>query len=102
MLTDRDRVGNQATKLSFRRLGVVNESVLGPPESGNGLNTIDATVGVPHNLGEALDVLEADIELVEAVGAQMVAQHVAVKRTEWERFNAATTDWEMREYLPIL
>jgi glutamine synthetase len=40
--------------------------------------------------------------LVEAVGADLVAQHVAVKRSEWERFAAATTDWEMREYLPFL
>jgi glutamine synthetase len=27
---------------------------------------------------------------------------LAVKRAEWERFIGATTDWEMREYLPFL
>jgi glutamine synthetase len=57
---------------------------------------------VPPSLAAALDALEADVELVEAVGSQIVAQHIAVKRAEWDRFTAATTDWEMREYLPFL
>ena len=35
---------------------------------------------------DALDELEADTALVEAVGAELVAQHLAVKRTEWQRF----------------
>ena len=51
---------------------------------------------------DALDELEADLALVDAVGADLVAQHVAVKRAEWDRYSAATTDWEMREYLPFL
>ncbi len=37
----------------------------GPPEGGNGLDTIDATVGVPAILGDALDELEADHALVD-------------------------------------
>ena len=28
--------------------------------------------------------------------------HVTVKRREWERFRAHTTDWEKREYIPYL
>jgi glutamine synthetase len=83
-------------------LGVVAKTDPGPPEGGNGLDSIDATVGVPHSLAEALDALEADQELVSAVGADLVAQHVAVKRAEWERYVGATTDWELREYLPFL
>ena len=57
---------------------------------------------VAGGLSGALDALEADEELVDAVGAELVAQHLAVKRTEWDRFTGATTDWEMREYLPFL
>jgi glutamine synthetase len=91
-----------AAVLQAARLGYVNKLELGPAEGGNGLDTIDATVGVPPSLSDALDALEADQELVSAVGEQIVAQHVAVKRTEWERFTGATTDWEMREYLPFL
>ena len=93
---------SMAAVLQAARLGFVNQLVLGPPETGNGLDTIDATVGVPATLQAALDALEADVELVSAVGPQIVAQHVMVKRAEWERFSSATTDWEMREYLPFL
>ena len=91
-----------AAVLQAARLGHVQGLELGPAESGNGLDTIDATVGVPPTLSAALDALEADHDLVQALGVDIVAQHVAVKRTEWERFLSATTDWEIREYLPFL
>jgi glutamine synthetase len=91
-----------AAVLQAARLGFINKTSPGEPEGGNGLDTIDATVGVPENLAAALDALESDRELVEAIGLDLVAQHVAVKRTEWDRYTAATTDWELREYLPFL
>ena len=91
-----------AAVLQAARLGVVEEIDPGAPEGGNGLDTIEATLGVPSSLFEALAELEADAALVDAVGPDLVAQHVMVKRTEWERFSAATTDWEVREYLPFL
>jgi glutamine synthetase len=91
-----------AAVLQAARLGVADEADPGKPEGGNGLDTIDATVGVPATLSEALDALESDQEFVDALGSDLVAQHLAVKRAEWERFSAATTDWEVREYLPFL
>jgi glutamine synthetase len=91
-----------AAVLQAARLGAVAETDPGKPEGGNGLDTIDATVGVPATLADALDALEADHDLVEAIGADLVAQHLSVKRAEWERFCSATTDWEIREYLPFL
>jgi len=91
-----------AAVLQAARLGHVDKLVLGPAESGNGLDTIDATVGVPPTLSVALDALEADVALVSALGADLVGQHLTIKRAEWERFQSATTDWEMREYLHFL
>ena len=91
-----------AAVLQAARLGFEGTLPLQAAESGDGLENVDATVTTPANLGEALDELQADTALVEALGAQLVAQHVAVKRTEWNRFCAATTDWELREYLPFL
>jgi glutamine synthetase len=91
-----------AAVLQAARLGVVNKNEPGVHEGGNGLDTIDAKVGVPGSLSEALDALEADTALVEAVGDVIVSQHVMVKRTEWTRYTEATTDWELREYLPFL
>jgi glutamine synthetase len=53
----------------------------------------------------------ADTELVEAVGAALVANFVDVKRHEWERYTAAegdwsatadrVTDWEWAWYFPF-
>ncbi len=91
-----------AAVLQAARLGWSSGADPGAPESGNGMDTIDATVGVPETLELALDALEGDTALVEAVGEDLVAQHVAVKRSEWGRYIAATTDWEIREYLPFL
>jgi glutamine synthetase len=91
-----------AAVLQASLLGVEHKSDPGAPEGGNGLDVTEATVGTPANLGQALDELEADVALVEAVGADLVAQHLAVKRTEWQRFLEAVTDWELSEYLPFL
>ncbi len=91
-----------AAALQAARLGWESKLELQPAETGDGLERVDTTVCCPANLGEALDELEADTDLVAAVGPELVAQHVMVKRTEWQRFCAATTDWEVREYLPFL
>ncbi|HUD69302.1 MAG TPA: glutamine synthetase family protein [Acidimicrobiales bacterium] len=91
-----------AAVLQASRLGAAAKSDPGPPEGGNGLDVVEATVGTPANLGAALDELEADTALVEAIGSDLVAQHLAVKRTEWQKFSEAVTDWELREYLPFL
>jgi glutamine synthetase len=91
-----------AAVLQAALLGVAAKANPGKPEGGNGLDTIDAKEGVPSSLAEALDALEADQALVEAIGADLVAQHIMVKRTEWDRYVSATTDWELREYLPFL
>ncbi len=91
-----------AAVLQACRLGVEHKSDPGPAEAGNGLDVTKATVGTPPTLGDALDALEADTELVEAIGADLVAQHVAIKRTEWQKFCEAVTDWELAAYLPFL
>ncbi len=91
-----------AATLQACRLGVESKADPGPPEGGNGLDVIEATVGVPSTLGAALDELEADTALVEAIGKDLVAQHLAVKRTEWQKFLEAVTDWELQAYLPFL
>ncbi|GAA4352072.1 glutamine synthetase family protein [Angustibacter luteus] len=53
---------------------------------------------LPGDLGTALDALEADTELVEALGGQFVRTFAAYKRNELERFSRWVTDWEFREY----
>jgi glutamine synthetase len=53
---------------------------------------------LPQSLPEALDALEADTELREALGDFFVESFLAYKRNETERFSHHVTDWEFREY----
>ena len=71
-----------ATVLQAARLGLQHGYPLQPMETGDGLTGQDATVSVPDTLGEALDALEADTTLVQAVGEGLVANHVFMKRDE--------------------
>jgi glutamine synthetase len=91
-----------ATVLQAARLGVVQELTPQAPEDQDCLTSQSTTRHVPDNLSLALDALEADTALVQALGPELVAQFVAVKRGEWRKFTAAVTDWELKTYLPFL
>jgi glutamine synthetase len=91
-----------ATTLQAARLGYVNKMTPPPAEVLDSLETASTDVVTPANLREALVCLEADTALSEAVGADLVANFLAVKTAEWEKFDAAVTDWELKQYLPFL
>lgn len=91
-----------AAVLQAALLGVTEEIELPPAETGDGISSVDTDRCVPADLGAALDVLEADKALCDAVGSELVSQHLTIKRAEWQRFRRATTDWELAEYLPYL
>ncbi len=55
-------------------------------------------VPLPKSLDVALDALQQDAVVAEALGATMVRTIVDVKRRELDRFARAVTDWEWREY----
>ena len=54
---------------------------------------------MPRSLDAALDALEADTLLRDAIGPQIVDTFVAMKRFELERHRAWVSDWELDEYL---
>ncbi len=90
-----------AAVLAAMRLGIEAGEEPPPPEDTDALEVASTERHTPADLAAALDALEADTALVEAVGAELVAQFVAVKRDEWEKFTRAVTDWELRTYLPF-
>jgi glutamine synthetase len=49
-------------------------------------------------LADALDALEADVELTDVLGGYFVSSFLTYKRNEIERFERFVTDWEFREY----
>ena len=91
-----------AAVLTAGWLGVKNR--IEPPtiETGDALETANTDRATPPNLGAALDALEADTEFVEAFGSESVANFLSIKRDEWNKFCAYTTDWEKNYYLPYL
>ncbi|MFN8458808.1 MAG: glutamine synthetase family protein [Anaerolineae bacterium] len=91
-----------AAILQAARLGVVHNLTPPPPEELDCLENQSTERHTPDDLNQALNALEADTALVEAVGPEIVANFVAVKRAEWDKFAAAVTDWERNYYLPFI
>ncbi len=77
----------------------------GPPEE---RNIYDAIAGgkdvkkVPFSLGEALDALEEDDVIKEAMPGEMYRVFMHYKRDEWNRFLATVSDWDIEQYLDVL
>lgn len=89
-----------AAVLAAARLGIERGEEPPPEETADCLATPSRAEPAPEDLGAALRALEADAELSAALGEDFVRMHCAVKRDEWERYRAHTSDWELREYLP--
>jgi len=89
-----------AAVLQAARLGVdgdADDYALPPAETADCLEHHDAADGVPESLAAALDELENDSDLTAAVGAELVANHIAIKRSEAEK-TADLNDEDLRDY----
>ena len=92
--------------LHAARFGVEDELELKPPQPVG--EDPDTDVRIPANLADALDALNADERLVQALGPEIVEAFTILKRGEWERYSGAVedtsttdvSDWELRYYLP--
>lgn len=91
-----------ATVLTAGLLGYEKGYDLPPVETLDCIERASTDVVVPASLKDALDALEADIDLVESFGPAFVDGFVTVKRAEWDRYQKWTTDWEVNEYFPFL
>ncbi|MFT3665652.1 type III glutamate--ammonia ligase [Piscinibacter sp.] len=56
---------------------------------------------LPRSLGEAVDALEADATLCEALGATLAREFIAAKRAEWTAYARHVGDWELRRYAEL-
>jgi glutamine synthetase len=54
---------------------------------------------LPGTLGEALDELEKDTVITEALGDHVLSHFVEAKRAEWNEYSSQVTDWEVERYL---
>ncbi|TMV11384.1 glutamine synthetase family protein [Arenibacterium halophilum] len=71
-----------AAVLQAARLGVAGGLTLPPIETGDGFDRTDARHGTATDLKGALDDLQADQDLTDAVGPELVANHLYMKRKE--------------------
>ena len=76
---------------------------LGPPmeevEHGYQDSSRVAAKPLPTSLREALDALEADDVLVDAVGSEALDLFKTAKELEWGQYNRQVTEWELETYL---
>jgi glutamine synthetase len=89
--------------------GIARGLKVGESQEGN-LFLLSASQGaerglqqVPHNLGEALEELEKDDVLLEALGRDYGKAYLEAKYEEWDSYLAATStavsQWELDRYL---
>ena len=81
----------------------------GAPQSGDGDAEPNTDRHTPHTLAEAVDALEADKALCEALDNDLVRVFTAIRRDELRRWDEngeewsveAVSDWELEQYLPF-
>jgi len=88
-----------AAMLQAALLGLENDYELPEPETNDGLETINTDRHTPHSLPDALDALEADTVLTEAVGADMIANFIAIKRDEVKTLSEKSEAEQLAYYL---
>jgi len=91
-----------AALLQAALMGVEQGLELAAPETDDGLETINTDRHTPHDLGAALDALEADTVLTEAIGAELVANYLAIKREELRIVGDCDEAGQIAYYLPYI
>ena len=82
-----------AATLNAALLGVVDGLDCGDPQFGDADAAPNTDRHTPHTLAEALDAIEADTVLTEAMGPELVAAYVTLRRHEVARWEATGEDW---------
>jgi glutamine synthetase len=57
---------------------------------------------LPGSLVEAVEELERDTVIQEALGEHVFDRFVEAKREEWDEYRLQVTPWELERYLPVL
>ena len=54
---------------------------------------------LPQNLNLAIDALENDKVIIEALGEGLMGEFIAIKRAEWIEYQRHVSDWEIKRYV---
>ena len=91
-----------ATVLEAARLGVVDKLAPGKPEDLDGIEHVRAERHTPPTLTRALDSLEKDRRLIEALNPLLVEAFLVLKRDEAKRLKNGHIDQIRDFYLPFI
>ncbi len=87
--------------------GIEREMQAPPPVNRNIYRMSDAEkesigiVSLPGNLSRALELLEGDGVLREALGAHIISHFIEAKRIEWNVYRTQVSEWEREQYLQL-
>jgi len=56
---------------------------------------------LPQNLGEAVEALAADTQLIDLIGPEICNEFINLKRNEWIEYCRYVTEWERKRYLEL-
>jgi glutamine synthetase len=83
----------RGARLDAGRLALVDPATLSDAErAARGIQRL------PDSLGAALDALEADRVLLDALGEPLARSYLAVRRSEWEAFSAEDAAYEQTHH----
>ena len=91
-----------ATVLEAARLGVIDKLAPGKPEDLDGIEHVRAERHTPPTLTRALDRLEKDRRLIEALNPLLVEAFLVLKRDEAKRLKNGHIDQIRDFYLPFI
>lgn len=57
---------------------------------------------LPGSLGNAIELTEGSEVVRKALGDHVFDAFIKNKKIEWDRYRAQVTDYELKEYLPVL
>jgi glutamine synthetase len=89
-----------AATLNAALLGVVDGVDCGDPQIGDADAAPNTDRHTPHTLAEALDAIEADTVLAEAMGPELITAYLALRRHEVARWEAAGETWDPEQITP--
>jgi glutamine synthetase len=85
--------------------GIENRIEPGPANSGNLYELSDDELSrrgiqyLPTNLREALQCLQDDAVVRDALGETYASYYIGVKSDEWDRYHRSISQWETDNYL---
>jgi glutamine synthetase len=91
-----------AGTLSAGLLGI-ERALSAPPPCADDLYVLQASGAampprLPKSLDAAIDALEADTALTQAVGGEFCSEFIRLKRAEWDSYNQHVSAWEQQRY----